>query len=461
MKRILGLILAASTVLPAVLAAGWNDQLFDGRPSSGDPPEVGSFSTPTGSPADQRLWVVVKADRGRQRSLAAALGLSIEEASSGAIAGIVSPEALSRLKTAGYKILSTTRLRESGPMGFPGQDSAYHDYAEVEAELGKIATGHPDLASLVEVGNSHRGLKILALRFNSSARGLEPSAKPGALFLGAHHAREHLSSEVPLLIARWLAQNRSAPEVSGLLETRDIYIIPLVNPDGSEFDIENGEYRWHRKNMRPNEDGSLGTDLNRNYDSHWGESGTSTNPGDDTYGGPKPFSEPESRAVKAFIEARPNLKVMVSYHTYSELILYPWSYTEQPLGDARALKAYVNMAQQMASWTGYTAKQSGDFYPSSGDTCDWAWEARKIFCFTFELTPKSWSGGGFYPGPSAIEPTVQKNIRPVLYLSGLADDPRRAESDILTSLQKHAQAQEDAGSDHGRGSDQKPIRTGR
>lgn len=447
-------------IVPPKLRADWNDHLFDGRSGTAKPLESQPLSAPTSSPADRRVWVVLTAENGERRSRAAQLGLSIEEVSGDTIAGIATPEALRRLRAAGYKVLSLTRLQDTLPLEFPNPDEAYHDYAEVQDELGKIASAHPDVASLVEVGLSHRGLKITALRFNSSARGSLPSAKPGALFLGAHHAREHLSSEVPLLIARWIAQNRADPEVAALLKTRDIYIAPLVNPDGAEFDIEGGEYRWHRKNMRPNPDGTMGTDLNRNYDSHWGESGTSDRPGDDTYGGPKPFSEPESQAVKAFIEARSNIKVMVSYHTYSELILYPWSYTETRLDDARALKAYQEMARQMASWTGYDAKQSAELYPSSGDTCDWAWEHRKIFCFTFELTPKSWSGGGFYPGPGAIEPTTQKNIPPVLYLSRLADDPWRAGSAVLTGDQHRAQAQENTRGPQSDGADQEPVRTG-
>jgi carboxypeptidase T len=374
---------------------------------------------------ENRVWVVVKAPRAR-RAEAAELGLSIEEVRPDSVAGVATLEAVARLEAKGFVIVSRMSLAKAFALDFPQADKAYHDYRRVQDELAAIVKAHPGLASLVEVGRSYKGLSITAIRFNTTAQGAAPSAKPGALFLGSHHAREHLSTEVPVLLARWLADNKAKPEVRKLLETRDILIAPLVNPDGSEFDIVDGQYRWQRKNMRPNGDGTLGTDLNRNYDSHWGESGSSRHPGDDTYQGPGPFSEPESKAVRDFILARPNIKTMVSYHTYSELILYPWSYTEDSLPDGPALKAYQAMAAKMAGWTGYEAMQSGAFYPSSGDTCDWAWEARGIFCFTFELTPKSGSGGGFYPGPAVIGPTVEKNVAPLLYLTGLADDPLRA-----------------------------------
>ena len=422
MRKILAPWLLGVALLSPARAAD-----FDGRKEKeASPAAPASIPEVRPVPADDRVWAVVSADTGRRRSQASSLGLSIEEVSGAEVAGIATAAALARLRAAGFVIQRQTSLRNTLLKSFPTPDKAYHDYAGVEAELGAIASANPGLASLVDIGQSYGGLNITAIRFNTTARGKEPSAKPGAFFVGSHHAREHLSTEVPLLLAQWLAENKAKPEVKALLESRDIYIAPLVNPDGSEFDIKTGTYRWQRKNMRPNTDGSVGTDLNRNYGSHWGESGASTDPSDDTYQGPGAFSEPETQAVRKFVTERPNLRVMASYHTYSELILYPWSYTADPVPNAPALKAFKAIAQKMGQWTGYAAQQSGEFYPSSGDTCDWAWESRGIFCFTFELTPKSSSGGGFYPGPGAIKPTFEKNIAPLLYLSGLADNPLRA-----------------------------------
>jgi len=156
-----------------------------------------------------------------------------------------------------------------------------------QASLGSIASANKGLASLVTVGTTFQGRQIPALRFNTTAQGSTASEKPGAIFLGTHHAREHLSTEIPLLLAQWLAANKERADVKRLLETRDIYIVPMVNPDGAEYDISTGQYRWHRKNMRTNPDGSIGVDLNRNYGSHWGEAGSSTDPSDDTYQGPR------------------------------------------------------------------------------------------------------------------------------------------------------------------------------
>ncbi|MBI4422988.1 MAG: zinc carboxypeptidase [Elusimicrobia bacterium] len=415
--------LAAALAAASALGARAQGPSFDGgaRPAERatfEAPPVGASAT-----IDDRLWVALRAASRAERARAAALGLAIEESSAGTVEGVATRSALARLAAAGFAVVRSDSLRTKG---FPAPDAAYRDYAETQAELAAIVSRLPRLASLVELGETAEGRKLTAVRFNSSARGAAPSPKPGALFVGNHHAREHLSTEIPLLAARWLADNASKPEAARLLETRDVYFLPLLNPDGAEFDVAAGGYRWQRKNMRPNEDGSKGVDLNRNYDSHWGEAGTSTRPSDETYGGSAAFSERESRALKAFLEARPNVQTMASYHSYGELVLYPWSYTDEPLPDGPALRAFQTMARRMGGWTGYAPAQSSELYPSSGDTCDWAWAARGVFCFTFELTPRSGSGGGFYPGAAAIEPTFSKNLPAILYLIDLADDPLRA-----------------------------------
>jgi carboxypeptidase T len=375
---------------------------------------------------DERLWVIITApDKGTRNRIVTA-GVAIEDVRDGKVAGFATPHALQRLQDQGIKVERRTALATISTQDFPKPDGTYHDYSRTEAELNAIASANKDIASVFSIGKSWQGRSILALRLNSTEHGDQPSKKPGAVFMGTHHAREHLSTEVPLLIARWIVDNRGRADIKKLLDTRDIYFIPLVNPDGAEYDIATGSYRWQRKNMSKNADGSVGVDINRNYGWLWGGPGASDYPGDDTYRGPSAFSEPESQAIRDFLTARPNLSTSISYHSFSELVLYPWGGTEDAISDGRALKAYKAMAAKMASWTGYTAQQSSELYVATGDSCDWAWGERKIFSFTIELTPNSGGAGGFYPGAKVVGPTVQKNIQPVLYLIALADDPYRA-----------------------------------
>jgi carboxypeptidase T len=406
------------------------DSGFDGgrgpqAPQAQSAPAANAQGRSTGG-GDTRQWVIVDAVDTEARSKVADAGVSIEEITPERVGGIATAGAVERLKKLGIPFTAQDLAQRFHVEDFPVEDAAFHDYARMTAELNKLAASAPGLASVFSIGKSLQGRDLFALRLNTSAQGTDASDKPGILFLGTHHAREHLSTEVPLLLAKHLIDNRDTPEIKALLAGRDVYIVPMVNPDGVEYDITGGQYHMHRKNMRPSADGDMGVDLNRNYGFHWAEGGASDNPGDETYHGPSAFSEPETQAVKAFIESRGNLKVLLSYHTYSELILYPWGYTHDPMDDSRAHAAYETMAGTMAKMTGYTPEQSSKLYIASGDTTDWAWGAHKIFSFTFELTPKSMWGGGFYPGAGAIASTAAANIRPALYLIDLADDPYRA-----------------------------------
>jgi len=385
--------------------------------AEGSAPEIGAIKGLT-----DRYWVTVAAQSSRERTKIAEAGMSIDGVEAGQVSGTADSEILAKLKEAGFRVVSAVRLSKFGPDDFPPADGVYHNYGEVQSALQGAQGAASEYASLFSMGKSGEGRDLTGIRFHRGGG----EAKPGVLFMGSHHAREHLSTEVPLRLAQWLAENKDRPEVKRLLETRDIYIVPLINPDGSEYDIASGKYRWHRKNMRRNHDGSIGVDLNRNYAWGWGGRGASGNPGSDTYYGPSAFSEPESQAVRDLVEGHSNITVMLSYHTFSELVLYPWGGSDEPISDGRALAAFKVMAEKTAGMTGYRPMQSSELYVATGDTCDWAWGAKGIFCFTFELTPRSNWDGGFYPGAGAVETTVAKNIDPALYLIDLADDPYRA-----------------------------------
>ena len=433
------LSLALACLLSAARASAAPDPGFDGdaglpTPFSSDapaPPAPAASPASKASPVDDRLWVVLDAKDAAQRTQAVDAGINIEEVRPGRSGGFATSKALARAKAAGVKVLSATRL--SPLKRFPGGDSIYHTYAQTVTELKSLAAQAPDLASLFSIGKTVQGRDIWALRLCPGAKNDEPSKLPGALFIGEHHAREHLSNEVPLLLAKRLIEGRQDPDVARLLKSRDITIIPLLNGDGAEYDVASDNYRMQRKNMRDNGDGTFGVDLNRNYDWGWGGEGASADTSDETYRGTAAFSEPETQAVKAFIEARPNLAVLISYHTYSELVLYPWGGSNAPIEDKEALKAYKAMAGEMGRMTGYTPEQSSELYVASGDLTDWSWGRHKIYSFTFEMMPSSMGGGGFYPGPAAIATSVQLNWRPMLYLLDLADDPLRAGRSNLLS----------------------------
>lgn len=382
-------------------------------------------------------FVQIKAKDKFERSKIVNLGVSIEAVRSDSVFGMVSDEILEAIKSSDVEILETFKLEESKIHGldFPSEDSRFHNYAEMTQALDAVVATRPEIMRKFSIGKTIQGRDIWAVQFNTSKDALtsndptKTSAKPGIVFMGNHHAREHVSAELPLMLVEYLAKNYGVDrEITDLIDRRDIFFIPMVNPDGVEYDIASGNYRMQRKNMRPNGSGKVGVDLNRNYGYKWGTGGSSTQPSSDVYMGAAPFSEPETQAIKAFVEARPNLKVLLSFHTFSELILYPWGHTYDSIAKKDDLATYETMARKMATWNRYTPEQSSDLYIASGDTTDWSYGALGIFSFTFELSPRDMWDGGFYPGAKMIDKVFEDNLKPALYLIELADDPHRAKT---------------------------------
>ena len=125
-----------------------------------------------------------------------------------------------------------------------------------------------------------------------------------------------------------------------------------------------------------------------------------------------------------YLSARPNLKVLLSFHTFSELILYPWGHTYDPIADGRARQVYETMARTMAGWNGYTPEQSSDLYITDGTINDWLWGVHRIFTYTFEMFPRS-SSPGFYPDDALITQETTRNREAVLILLEFSDCPYR------------------------------------
>ncbi|WP_203915471.1 M14 family zinc carboxypeptidase, partial [Rhizocola hellebori] len=226
-------------------------------------------------------------------------------------------------------------------------------------------------------------------------------------------------------------------EITNLVNGREFWIIPMVNPDGVEYDIATGSYRSWRKNRQPNTGSSnVGTDLNRNWSYQWGCcGGSSGSTGSETYRGPSAFSAPETQRIRDFVLSRriggvQQIKVNVDIHTYSELILWPYGYTTADTGSDMSVdqrNTFATIGQQMAATNGYTPEQASDLYIADGTIIDWMFNNQGIFSYTFELYPNSsGSGGGFYPPDEQIVPQTQRMRAAFLMLSGYADCVYRA-----------------------------------
>lgn len=300
--------------------------------------------------------------------------------------------------------------------GGPSQPDAglYHTYAEIDAELHQLAAAHPQIAQVSSIGKSLEGRELWAIKISDNVAQDEPEST--VVFLGAHHAREWISVDVPFLLAKQLVTQYGADTmVTRLVNQTEIWVVPMVNPDGHQYSVTS--QRLWRKNRRNNRDGTFGVDLNRNYGYQWGGPGSSGDTFSDIYRGAAPFSEPETQAVRDFLQQnRPSS--LISYHNFSQLILYPWGYTDNPAPDKTLLH---NLAVAMADRirvvhnVSYTPEQSSDLYLASGDTTDWLYALFGVPCFTIELRPRSASPGFELP-ETEIAPTFAENLPAALYL---------------------------------------------
>lgn len=387
-------------------------------------PVTGSPTSPLPhSPTPPLLYRVTLAAADRAaRSALIARGIAIDAVNADTVTTVVDAVGLARLKELGLRPLAVT------PLDFPPADSAYHNYAEMLAAVQQAATDYPDIVRVSNVGFSLEGRQIPAVKI-SDEPDLDDPTEPAVLFFALTHAREHLTVEMALETIRLFTASYGVdPALTNLVNTREIWVLPNVNPDGGEFDIASGYYVYWRKNRRPHPGGSFGVDLNRNYGYRWGCcGGSSANPTSELYRGPAPFSEPETQVVRDFALAHPDITAAISFHTYSELILYPYGYTYTdvpPDMDPDDHRAFVALAERMAQTNGYAPGQSSDLYITDGDSNDWLYGERGVFAFTFEMYPRE-SNPGFYPPASVIERETHRNHAAVIYLAGVADNPRK------------------------------------
>lgn len=302
--------------------------------------------------------------------------------------------------------------------GSGGLNGAYHSYRELASELKSLAASYPTLARLYLPGQSLENRNIYALKISDNP-GLSED-EPGIALLGGHHAREWISVEVPLLIGRYLLENYSREDrVRALVNSAEVWIIPMVNPDGLEYSILN--YRLWRKNRRLNQDGSYGVDLNRNYSYEWAHDdiGSSPEPSSAVFRGTGPLSEPETEAIRKLFQNQ-RISAAISYHSFSQLILYPWGYLDQPTEDEALLQS---LAQDMAGLISQvngrvyqTGRAAASLYLTNGDFADWAYGLFRIPAFTIELPPVDLVQGGFLNSESDIQPIFRENLPAALYL---------------------------------------------
>ena len=309
---------------------------------------------------------------------------------------------------------------------FPAGYLGYHTYAEMVADIDAVVGAHPGIARKVSIGTTYKGRTMWAVKISDNV-GLD-EAEPEVLFDGLTHADEHMGLEMTLKIIHWLVNGYGVDgRITKIVDTREVWVIPAVNPDGAEYDISGGKFHFWRKNRQPTPGTTaVGTDLNRNFGYRWGGGGrTSKNPFAITYRGPSAFSAPETRNIRDFLASRvvggrQQIRTAITFHEAGRLVMWPYGYTyanvpvDMTSSDHDAL---VIIGKHMAATNGYKPEQASDLYVTSGTTRDYEYGKYRIFAYTFEMSVVD------YPDDALIPAETGRNKAAVLYLIERAGCP--------------------------------------
>ena len=302
------------------------------------------------------------------------------------------------------------------PPGFNfGSMGGYLTYPEILLELDSMLLLYPNLISAAQtIGTSYEGRPILAFRVSDNPNIDEN--EPEVLYTALHHAREPNSLMQMMYFMHYLLSSYGTdPEVTCLLDTRELYFVPVLNPDGYIYNHTtdpNGGGMW-RKNRRDNMDGTFGVDLNRNYAANWAfdNTGSSPNTNSDTYRGTSGFSEPETQAIRDFCNSR-EFRLSLNYHTFGNLLIYPFGYIPNLLTpDSATYTAYAKLLTAENQYKYGTGVETVG-YVTNGDSDDWMYSEQTTKNKIFSMTPEAGDPqDGFWPPMSKILPFCEDNLR--------------------------------------------------
>ena len=315
--------------------------------------------------------------------------------------------------------------------------AGYYSYDEVLEILQGYVDTYPEICQLYDIGET-RGKEyseagndyydvfhqeVWALKISDNVNITED--EPAIYWMGAHHSREPISTEVVMHATEHVLENYGTDQqITDNIDSTELWVIPLVNPNGHKIVIDQTDV-WWRKNIRDNNEngtfdtednsgaGDDGVDINRNYGFSWGFVGASGNITSPTYHGEYGFSEPETAAIRDLMLAH-HFVAGASYHSYGQSVLFPFGYANNlsaPDYDALSGLA-IDIAESIPAIGGgtYQPMESWQLYPAMGTTDDYAYGEHGIFAYTIELATQ------FIPPASAVEGICEDNLQAALIL---------------------------------------------
>jgi hypothetical protein len=291
---------------------------------------------------------------------------------------LVSRSEIMELQGKGYAVEVLGTVSEQFEMINKKEDrGVYHTYNEMVTILVNLANSYPAIANLDTIGTSVNGRLILALEITDNPNIDE--GEPEFRITGCHHGNEWPSSEIPLYYAEYLCQNYGVVDtVTNLVDNREMWIIPMLNPDGHE-----AQSRYNAN----------GIDINRNYGYMWiGEGGDVVQ-----------YGQPETQAMYGFSQTR-NFVLGLSYHTYGQVVNYLWNWTPTRTQDDSII---VELSEAYASYNGYWVTEGYDWYRTNGDLNDYSYGIDGTMDWTIELATS------FIPPESELDSIWNRN-RPAI-----------------------------------------------
>lgn len=298
--------------------------------------------------------------------------------------------------------------------------NAFHRSEDIYGYLDYLAKTYPEICSVKDIGYSvqNRPLKVLRISNGNAAN--------KAIWMdGGIHAREWISpATVTFIINEFVESYDDQPSH---IRNVDWYILPLHNPDGYEY-THTTDRLWRKNRGGLGVGRCSGVDLNRNFGFHWGGQGASRQPCAETFAGRGAFSEPESRAVRDFMEnAATKFYAFLTFHSYGQYILYPWGYDKTVPPDHKDLDRVGKLAaENIRKMTGYkyqVGPSGALLYPASGGSDDWAKGDLKIK-YTYTVEMRDSGKNGFILPASQIEPSGREALEIVhVVAQAVAEEP--------------------------------------
>jgi Zinc carboxypeptidase/Immune inhibitor A peptidase M6 len=276
------------------------------------------------------------------------------------------------------------------------QASVFRQYGApggLKEEFEQLAADHPDIVKLVTIGQTVQGQDIIAIKVTGRATQTRDGSRPATLFSGAQHAREWITPEMIRRLAHHVIDGYDNGDrtLRDLVDRTELWFVPVANPDGYDWTFQPSQRMW-RKNLADNNgDGQItpidGVDPNRNFSTKWGydDEGSSPEFGSETYRGPTPASEPETRALDGLMD-RVGFEFQINYHSAAELLLWGtgWQVATPTPDDA----IYEAMSGDDANPAvpGYDPDISAELYTTNGETTEHAHSTYGTLAFTPEMS---------------------------------------------------------------------------